>query len=520
MSTGYRESTLDKSLRKWFCRDLTRGLLRSIKLHKGSLRGLTKFSMPIDYPILAIAGRNGVGKSTMLALACCAFHNNKKAFKLKMRRTSYYTFSDFFVQHTEELPPEGIEIYYDIAYDRWKKTDTRPDGTGIGTQKRWKSQGGKWNNYAARVHSNVVFLGIDRIVPHSERSQSRSYSKSFLDADPHGWESNVCNAVGRIVGKNYDSLRYLEHSKYSLPIVQCGDIKYSGLNMGAGENALFEIFRVLYSCQEGALIVVDEIELGLHIDAQRKLIDELKKICLKRKVQVICTTHSKEIFSSLPVDARKFIELNGGITTITEGLSPDYAMSKLGALEVKELDVLVEDGVARDILSLALPTNIRQRVNIIAIGSATALSGQLASSYLRDKDSHLVIVFDGDQRRLESDNLKHAKKLVENPGEDFYCWIRKRISYLPGETWPEAWLLEANKPFLDSLSKYFEVDESLLAEYIEYGLQAGKHNEFDELSKNLGLSVSQCIQAFVTNLKKNENDLFREAIAVIDDFLN
>ena len=141
MTDKYRERSTDKKLRKWFVNDMSRALLRRIDLRKGNLRGLAPFTMQIDYPITAIAGRNGAGKSTMLAMACCAYHNNRPGFKLKGRRNSYYTFSDFFVQHTEEVSPQGIEIFYQFAHDNWKKSETVPDGKGLAYQKRWKRKG-------------------------------------------------------------------------------------------------------------------------------------------------------------------------------------------------------------------------------------------------------------------------------------------------------------------------------------------------------------------------------------------
>ena len=54
--------------------------------------------------------------------------------------------------------------------------------------------------------------------------------------------------------------------------------------MGAGEDALFEVISTLMMCPDGSLILIDEIELGLHEEAQARLIDELKKICSKRHI--------------------------------------------------------------------------------------------------------------------------------------------------------------------------------------------------------------------------------------------
>lgn len=380
-------------------------------------------------------------------------------------------------------------------------------------------KGGKWNDYAKRIHSNVVFLGIDRIVPHSERSQSKSYSKSFMDSGPKGWEDKVAEIVGYILGKNYSELRYLEHSKYSLPIVKCGEKKYSGLNMGAGENALFEIFRIIYSCEDGALLVVDEIELGLHIDAQRKLIRKLKESCLERKIQVICTTHSKEIFDSLPPDARKFVESIQNKTLVTEGIAPGFAMAKMGANEIKELDVMLEDGVAAEILAFALPIHLRQRVNAVSVGSAAALSRQLAAAYARKETRPILAIFDGDQKKLENDNAEHAKKMAELVDSDFDEWFKERIAYLPGETWPESWLIQVNIEFIASLAKMLNADEDWLGEVIEYGLQAGKHDEFHEISKHLGLEKHHCIQYLMMNIRNCKPEVFKEIESAVERVL-
>ncbi len=496
----YRESKKDKKLRDWFTKDYTRSLLRRIELKNGAFRGINSVDISFAYPITAIAGRNGAGKSTILALACCAYHNNKNGYKLPKRHLPYYTFSDFFVQHTEEIPPQGIDIRYYFAVNNLKKTEARPDGVGFGYQRRWKTKGGRWNDYADRLRKNVVFLGIERIVPHSERSQSRSYSKAFKDAKPQGWENKVKDAVGYVLNKSYDKFRYLEYSKYSLPIVQIGETIYSGFNMGAGENALFEIFSTIYSCGDGALLIMDEVELGLHAEAQRKFIDKLKDVCLETHTQVICTTHSKEIFDSLPDDARFFVESVNGNTKITDSISSEFAFSKMGAIAGKELDLLVEDEIARVLLLTALPSIIRSRISVKVIGSATALSRQLAAQYIRGEERPTLAIFDGDQKAKAADNLNHAKKMAENIEQDFDDWFSNRIAYLPGDTWPEAWIVQKCSENTETLSALTGTEINALVDILEYGLQAGKHNEFFEISKHLGLDRASCLQLFTLHV--------------------
>lgn len=512
----YREAKVDKDLRAWFANDLTKGLLRGIVLQEGALRGINNLSLTFDYPIVAFAGVNGAGKSTILAMACCGFHNGRAGFKLPRRKATYYTFSDFFIQHSQEIAPQGITIYYQIAHDNWKESAKRPEGKGVASQVRRKAKGGKWNDYRLRVARNVVFLGIDRIVPHSERSQSRSYSRVFKDAPKKGWEGKVASAVGFVLGKTYDDFRYLEHSRYSLPVVRCGDITYSGFNMGAGENALFEIFSNIYSAGEGALFVLDEIELGLHARAQKMFMRRLKEVCKEMSTQVICTTHSRHIFESLPDDARFFVENVSGRTRVSQGVSPDFAFRKMGDEAKIELYIMVEDDVARSLVLECLKGATRSRIEVVVVGSAAAISRQLAAAQARKEQREFIAILDGDQRQKQKDNLGTARRMLEKPKADFNDWFEARVGYLPGDSWPESWMVQKAKGVPDMVADALSVEPEEVGELMEYGLQAGKHDEFHEISSHIGISRDQVMEKISSALARACVEEFNE----IRDFVS
>ncbi|MHB0777592.1 ATP-dependent nuclease [Halomonas sp. WWR20] len=480
------------------------------------MRGLTGFKISLNYPITAIAGKNGSGKSTLLALACCAYHNSRTGYKLPSRRQNYYTFADFFIQHNEDIPPEGIMISYGIAYDKWRKTENIPDGVGIAFQTRRKNKGGKWNDYSKRVRREVVFLGIERIVPHNEKSQSKSYSRYFSAKGGEGWEHQVKEQVGKILGKRYDDFRFVTHSKYRLPIVSCKGAIYSGFNMGAGENALFEVLSIMHSVSEGSLVVIDEIELGLHAEAQRKFILCLKDLCKVRKLQVICTTHSRHIFDELPDDARFFVDNVNGKTIITDSISPDYAFSKLISKSSNELTALVEDKVAKAMLMAALPGNLRSRVAVEIIGSAPALSRQLAANYMREKRDHITVVYDGDQRFLERKNIEHALSMAEpKDKEDFEEWMREKILYLPGDTWPESWVVQKCLEDINEVSTLFGIEEDEMSDILERGLEAGKHKEINDIGGLVGLDEKEVLSRLCLCVVKSHEEQFEN---LIDEF--
>lgn len=359
---------------KWFEKVNDRQSLVGVQLVEGNMRGLSPFSMDFSYPITAIAGANGSGKSTILALVACSFHNKKKGYRLPDRRQSYYTFSDFFIQSAGELGPEGVSIAYSIRHNHWRKL-----GEGMAKQVRRKPKGGKWNNHNSRVLRNVIYFGMQRVVPYYERTNHKSNRSRFKAGSmlPE-MSKRIATLAGKILGKTYATFEGHEHSKYWLPTAQVGELKYSGFNMGAGESAVFEILLTIFLAGEGCLLVIDEIELGLHEHAQKRFIDVLKELCMELKCQIICITHSYQIFKTLSPEGRVFIQSISGKTHVNPGVSAEYACGKMGRDTPPELDIFVEDEVARTIVEASLDRDLRARCQILEIGSHSSIKRLMA----------------------------------------------------------------------------------------------------------------------------------------------
>lgn len=507
---AYKYSQTDNENIGWFKKDMTKGTLLGIELVEGRLRGLYPFRIDFQYPVSVFTGKNCSGKTTLLAFSSCAFHNRSGAFKLPNKKNNYYTFSDFFIQTKDEIPPQGVRIRYKILYDNWRPSKSKPDGKGIGFQERWKNTGGKWNDYSLRVNRNVVFLGIDRVVPYSEKSVYKSYKSYFRKKENLGWETRVKETVGKILGKIYDDFWFINYGKYRIPVVKTGDSTYSGFNMGAGENTLFEVFSIIYGCPKGVLIIIDEIELGLHEEALVRFIKELKEICKEQKFQIIATTHSQSVIRNVPPIGRFYIENLGDKTIITDSITALYAAGKLAGENSNELDIFVEDGTAKRILELALSTDIRNRVNILSIGSSSAIARQLAARYKNVKEGDCIAILDGDKK----DSFDETKTIFCNALEtitmnsDLENWLNQRLEYLPGDTWPESWILnEIKKGDCCFLCSIINIDKDRLLGYIEESLLSGKHNEFYTLSNKVNLErdliISSCAKEVINLRQEN-----------------
>jgi len=518
----YNYSQTDTDNLEWFQKDTSKATLLGIQLTRGSLRSLNTFDTNFQYPISVIAGKNGSGKSTILALAACAFHNSRNGFKVPERENPYYTFSDFFIQSKEEISPEGVVIVYKILYNKWKYSDSSLNREGVGYQKRFKKVGGKWNKYSRRVIRDVIYFGIDRVVPPSEKSVSRSYRNYFKKTEINGWEENVKNIVGRILNKNYDNFWYTKHSKYQLPVVKTGENTYSGFNMGAGENALFKIFSTIFSCPAGALFVIDEIELGLHEEAQMLLIRELKKICNQKHIQIICTTHSSTIMGSLPPEARFFVENIGYKTIITSGISSFYAAGKMAGENSNELDIFVEDSTAKCLIELSLSNEMRLRVNVLTIGSSSAVIRQLTARYKNIKKGECFAILDGDKRTKIASLCNQFVNMLESVDDKDAAesYVQERLNFLPGDTWPEKWILSETKTkYVPELAAEFSMDETLLHECLDEALRAGKHNEFHTISGRTNLDESYIKSSFCRSAAKCNKEEFEKIEESILKFL-
>lgn len=521
---SYSKSHIDRNNFSWFGKDNSRATLASIELSKGSVRGLGQFKAEFDYPISAFAGSNGSGKSTMLALAACAFHNDRKGFKPPLRSKPYYTFSDFFVQSSDETPVEGVRIRYGIRSDNWSRVKA-----GLGYQSRYKGKGGRWNDYESRVNRNVIYFGVQRVVPHFERSVSKSYKSRFKPGNlPEATRQRIATIAGKIIGKAYMDFDSYHHSKYSLPIVNAAGISYSGFNMGAGESAVFEILTALFRAGAGTLVVIDEIELGLHEKAQIRMIEELKKLCKELKCQIICSTHSYAVLNNLPPQARFFIETVGASTVLTKGISADFACGKMGKADAEELDIFVEDENAGSILQQILPFEIRKRCRIKPIGSYSAVLRQLASRSMEGVHNSMCVL-DGDRSAELNDGLKNVVKDTEASTQEqkdaVKSWAEERVFFLPGDTWPEKWLLSEAVDFLENdllgdtsqtASMWGLENDNQLLQFLRDALLADKHDEFFELGEAVELDPERVRQDVCRLVAMAKPESFEELIATIE----
>lgn len=517
----YSESQLDRDNLKWFNDSRKFIILKSITISGTNLRGLHPCTLKFEYPITAIVGTNGSGKSTLLALVTCAFHNdgpfcpsNLLGYTGKSARV-YYTMSDFFVFTKQEAGlTHGIEI-----------TSIYSDGLNEGTKSvRRKKPSGKWRDYNTRPKRVVSFLGLNRVLPPTESMTHRNYRKLFVPTNlSYSQKSELAECMTEVFNRSYSNIELDAHKQYRLYECSTSSATYSGFNMGAGENAALRLLYEVIAAGVDALIVVDEIELGLHSQAQMKLITVLKKLCKKYHSQIVCSTHSATILSKIPPCGRALIHSTDAKTDILYGISEELAISELSGCSVAEKEIFVEDEVAKSFIENSLSADLRKRISIKIMGSATGSLLQSVCVHIRENRLNFLAIFDGDQRD-QKDNL--VKLIVENLSDyqgmsdkNIRELLDKQMFFLPGNVWPEKSILEKLKQnaIFDYLRTTWGMNrDDEIIQLLNKALAEGKHNEFYRLSEELSLPLSDVQQAVM----KQYNRCFPESIADIANAIN
>ena len=451
---GLRLSAVEHKLAaRWDSPHGYRHALRAVAVSgDATLRGLRDVVLEFDYPVTVVCGRNGTGKSTVLALAMLAYSDSKR----KARRSSNlvpgrrrrrhpleklrdFTFSDFFFKGPGDSDVSGISIQWAYA-----------DGSNLSIRK----QSQKWMRYERRPKRDVVFLGISRCVPAIEQLTLRSRFRKPTRADDRlgALEPQYLNHLSHVLGTTFDSAVVYGDSRYGVRTLSNGRT-FSSFNMGAGEDAIVQILYAMQKVAEGSLVGIEEVEIGIHPSALQRLAKVILEIADKKALQVIITSHSEHFIDALPRRGRLMLQRLGSTTVVVPRPTTRMALSDMAAAKHHELSIYVEDNIAEAIVRRSLHDELRSRVEIRPIGSNSAF-GEVSRSVRRCLPGHrFLFLFDGDTTWQDARrSLRDADMRIELPvdvpvgfeeckpynfDEEGHQWMAK----LPGPQPPEEWLI-------------------------------------------------------------------------------
>jgi predicted ATPase len=397
--------------------------LESIQIK--NLRGIKDLRVPFSYPVTVIAGSNGCGKSTVLFACACAYNVNEgRDF---FPATLFPNLKTTSLQDDHESRPS-----FDFTY----KASGSPIAMRWARRKSWgKSFFGRKG--ASQPKRQVALRTLANLTSPSEvRSILQIGNKVF---EQHKISADLIAFAHSVLPFKYKELQAIQTNKKDLlfAIRQDTDAQYSEFHMSAGERALLRISKDI-SNLNNALILIDEIEAGLHPFTQQQVMLELQRLALRNNLQIIVTSHSPVVLESVPVEGRIFLERTQDNVTLLPPYRDIFQKALYGS-SINKLSILCEDSVAEHLI-LGVLDQINNRINLspddITVGRDTGKDSfpqhvetlgkfQLLSSF--------VFVLDGDAKDLE--------EKIRLAGEKFAQIVNPL--FLPSDECPEAWVYQA-----------------------------------------------------------------------------
>ena len=209
--------------------------------------------------------------------------------------------------------------------------------------------------------------------------------------------------------------------------------------MGAGEQRLIKILTVVYHAAPYSLILIDEIDLLLHSNAQKQLIKQLSDLAQRKNLQIIFTTHSLEIGKLTEFVDIRYLYHTREKTLVYDRITPDIIFD-MNRESTQPLIVYVEDDLAEAIVSqLSDGLRISRYVNIRNIGSAQN-AFTLAAGMMIEGNSleHRLIVLDGDVYRTDEDKKRQLRRLLSGTETNHDDKIDAALSLITQFSLPEG----------------------------------------------------------------------------------
>lgn len=338
-------SILDASLRKTWDALRARKQMQDDFLDEVGLKGLRgnrNLRVGFDYPVSGIAGLNGCGKSTVL-FACAA------AYAPRGRGARAYTAAALFPRSSgggaggfvDEVGGTALESCYVAGGGRYSMV--------------WR-KGRSWSRSFmgrkdVRQPERAFYLRtLANLTNPSEVRGLLQLGRGTFDAEEI--TPDLLLFARRILPQKYRGVSLIRGRNRDLLLAGLDHqdaVRYSEFHMSAGERAILRMSKDVSGLQR-ALILIYEIEAGLHPWTQQQLMLELQRIALPNDLQVVVTTHSPVVLDSVPPEGR--ISLERDATTLDVTRRPawrDIFQKALYGQSTDRLSILCEAEVAQGV---------------------------------------------------------------------------------------------------------------------------------------------------------------------------
>ncbi|MED4351918.1 AAA family ATPase [Schinkia azotoformans] len=380
-----------------------------------NLRRFHKQKITFDFPVTALVAPNGGGKTTVLGAAALAYKEVKPGL--------FFTKSGKF-----DNSMANWRMEYDLID---KSSSTKSDFV----RRTAAFKGLKWkrDNFLSR---NVIIMGVSRTVPAVERTElKKCATKKFTvnSSQINDFEQTVLDAVEKILGKSVVGYKYIQVDSKGRVSLLTGTsesgTEFSEFHFGAGESSIIRLIMEVEASDKNSLILIEEIENGLHPIATIRLVEYLIDVAQRKKIQTIFTTHSDYALMPLPGEAI-WAAVDG---RLTQGKLKISALREIRHVDETKLIIFTEDEFTKiwvEIMLRYYDVDL-QSVEVHFIGGDG--NAVLFNKYNNDNPARKapsVCFIDGDSPQKESDERRVYRLPGYYPEEYVYDKIKDNLSEL------------------------------------------------------------------------------------------
>lgn len=448
--------------------------LKKIKFEP--FRHISFLEIDFIHPISIITGTNRIGKTTILMAIACS-HVNFQKKNPRNGNIERQTWSSLMKFTSHDI--QTTDWSYWITYKRGNRIDPPKRGQRKHLTKKWNGIGKKESQFTR----DVVFIEIDRVLP------LRNFNNIIFTKSKDSLTSALSNVtrieelISYIFEENFQLFVIKEYlDKVVLKFQNTNS--YSSFNSASGEDVIARMIIDIVEAPRNSLIVIDELEVGLHPKIQRRLVDVINHIARNDNKQFIITTHSPTLLSTFSEASRIFIERkNDGSLKSISRISVNAALSKMDSKSYPLIDLYCEDDVAKKIISKAIDDlqtnselrNLSDLINVIESGSANKTFENFKvhqrTYHSKKVKTGVCCILDGDMR-----TKKNNSNQLLYPAEDELLFIFSNEA-------PERFLVRSYLQNNPNVNLEYHVNNSnshcLFEKMIELSLSLDKDNGFE-----------------------------------------
>ena len=394
-----------------------------------NLRGIKDLRVPLTYPVCVLAGPNGCGKSTVLFACAAAYDVPGRGPRDFVPSTLFPNFKDRLRDKLSDSI-DRTELAYAYLHDdqrlemAWRRT------------KSW-SRSYMGRKGARQPKRRLYLRTLANLTNPSEVRGVLQIMRKEYESAP--LTSDLLLFARRILKHRYDGVSIISAQARDILFAETDGrdpVGYSEFHMSSGERTILRISKDIAGLHN-ALVLIDEVDTGLHPYTQQQVMLELQRIAVRQELQIIVASHSPVVLDSVPPEGRKFLDRDDATNDVS--LMPAYKdifQKALYGQSREKLSILCEDAVAEGfILGVldVLQPKLKLRHEDFVIGRNTG-SAEFPTHVRMlgkfGKLSDFVFVLDGDARRVGPS--------VQQAARDYDQLVEPL--FLPGRKAPEHWI--------------------------------------------------------------------------------